>query len=429
MIVYYNIHLFSKYYFEIYILFVPLHFKIYEIMDALINVYRNRLERTDSNFVRYLMKDVYWTDRLYAIIGSRGTGKTTLMLQYIKQKLDIDKAFYMSLDDLYFSTNRLVEVVGKLWQEGVTDFFIDEVHKYPFNTWAQELKNIYDSYPELRVAFSGSSILNIYKGNADLSRRAVDYELFGLSFREFLVFEGIVNVSAVSLEDLLTRHKEIAAKITRGIKIIPLFRRYLQSGYFPYYKEGIHNYNRRLLNTVNAILETDLPAVEKIEYVSVQKLKRLLSIIAGMAPFVPNMARLGNLVDIQRSNLPKSLGLLEKSRLVGLLRESGKNLNNLSKPSKIYLDNPNLAYALGYDNPNTGNLRETFFYNQLRVVSKVTSAEKGDFTVDDQYIFEVGGSKKTFSQIADIPNSYLAVDETEIGWGNRIPLWMFGLLY
>jgi len=375
------------------------------------------------------MKDVYWTDRLYAIVGSRGTGKTTLMLQHIKQNLDPAKAFYMSLDDLYFSTNRLVDVVHRLWLEGVTHFFIDEVHKYPYNTWAQELKNIYDAYPELHVAFSGSSILNIYKGNADLSRRAVDYELFGLSFREFLAFEGVVNVPVVALEDLLARHQEVAAEVTRGIKIIPLFRRYLQNGYFPYYKEGIHSYNRRLLNTVSAILEMDLPAVEKIEYVSVQKLKRLLSVIAGMAPFTPNMAQLGNLVDIQRSNLPKSLGLLEKSRLVGLLRESGKSLNSVSKPSKIYLDNPNLAHALGYDNPNVGSLRETFFYNQLRVVGKVTSAAKGDFTVNDKYVFEVGGSNKSFSQIADIPNSYLAVDETETGWGNRIPLWTFGLLY
>ena len=398
-------------------------------MESLINTYRNRLEKTNDNFVRYLMKDVYWTDRLYAIIGSRGTGKTTLMLQYIKNQLDHNKAFYMSLDDLYFSSNRLVDVVQKLWQEGVTHFFIDEVHKYPYNTWAQELKNIYDSYPELRVAFSGSSILNIYKGNADLSRRAVNYELFGLSFREFLAFEGVVNMPAVSIEDLLEKHKEIAAGITGKIKIIPLFRRYLQNGYFPYYKEGIHNYIFRLQNTVNAILETDLPAVEKIEYVSVQKLKRLLTIIAGMTPYIPNMTKLGNLVDIQRSNLPKSLGLLEKSRLIGLLRDSEKNINSLSKPAKIYLDNPNLAYALGYENPNTGNLRETFFYNQLRVVGKVTSAAKGDFTVNDKYVFEVGGSKKTFSQIAGIPNSYLAVDEMEIGWGNCIPLWLFGLLY
>ena len=414
-------------YIELYILLLSLHFQIYGTMESLINTYKSRLEKTDNNFVRYLMKDVYWTDRLYAIIGSRGTGKTTLMLQYIKQ--NPANSFYMSLDDLYFSTNRLVDVVSKLRQEGISNFFIDEVHKYPYNSWAQELKNIYDSYPELRVAFSGSSILNIYKGNADLSRRAVDYELFGLSFREFLAFEGIINMPAVSLEDLLARHQEIAAEITQKIKIIPLFRQYLQNGYFPYYKEGIHNYSRRLQNTVSAILETDLPAVERIEYGSVQKLKRLLSIIAGMTPFTPNMAQLGNLVDIQRSNLPKSLGFLEKSRLVGLLRANTKNLSSLSKPSKIYLDNPNLAYMLGYDNPNKGNLRETFFYNQLRVVAKVTSAAKGDFTVNGKYVFEVGGSNKKFSQIADIPDSYLAVDETETGWGNRIPLWLFGFLY
>ena len=398
-------------------------------MDSLIEVYRNSLERTDEHFVRYLMKDIYWEDRLYAIIGSRGTGKTTLMLQYIKAKLDMDKAFYMSLDDLYFSNNRLIDVVKRLSQNGVTHFFIDEVHKYPFNTWAQELKNIYDAHPDLRVAFSGSSILNIYKGNADLSRRAVNYELFGLSFREFLAFEGIVDVPALSLEDLLESHREIASELVRKTKILPLFRRYLQNGYFPYYKEGLHNYNSRLHNTVNAILETDLPAVEKVEYISVQKLKRLLSVVAGMAPFTPNLSKLGNLVDIQRSNLPKSLALLEKSRLIGLLRDSGKSLNGMSKPAKIYLDNPNLAYTLGYGNTNIGNVRETFFYNQLHIVGTVTSAVNGDFTVNDQYIFEVGGSTKTFSQIADIPNSYLAVDDTEVGWGNRIPLWLFGFLY
>ena len=398
-------------------------------MESLIETYRNKVDRTDNNFVRYLMKKIYWTDRLFAIIGARGAGKTTLMLQYIKQNLNPEKAFYMSLDDLYFSNNRLIDVVYKLRQDGINNFFIDEVHKYPYNTWAQELKNIYDSYPELQVVFSGSSILNIYKGNADLSRRAINYELFGLSFREFLSFENVVDIPAVSLSDLLIRHKEIAAEVTKGIKIIPLFRQYLQSGYFPYYKEGLHSYQQRLLNTVTAVLETDLPAVENIEFISVQKLKRLLSTIAGMVPFTPNMAQLGNLVDIQRSNLPKSLNLLERARMLGLLRDSGKKLSDLSKPSKIYLDNPNLAYSLGNDNPNKGNLRETFFYNQLQVVSKVSSSDKGDFTVDGQYIFEVGGSNKTFSQIANLPDSYLAVDEIEIGWGNRIPLWLFGFLY
>jgi predicted AAA+ superfamily ATPase len=375
------------------------------------------------------MNQVHWEDRLSSIIGARGTGKTTLMLQYIKQKLDPNKAFYVSLDDLYFANNRLVDLVYKLWQEGVTYLFIDEVHKYPYDSWAQEIKNIYDSYPEIRTVFSGSSILKIYEGNADLSRRAVDYELFGLSFREFLAFEGIKKIAAVSLDDLLKSHVEIAAEITKGIKIMPLFRQYLQNGYFPYYKEGLHSYSRKLLNTINAVLETDLPAVEKIEYSSVQKLKRLLGIVAGLAPFTPNMSQLGNHVDILRTNLPKSLLLLEKARMLGLLRANGKNLSPLSKPAKIYLDNPNLAFALRNENPNTGNLRETFFYNQLRTVCHVTDAKQGDFTVDGQFIFEVGGRNKKFTQIANIPDSYLAVDETEIGFGNHIPLWMFGLLY
>lgn len=398
-------------------------------METLINTYRDRLEQTDCKLVRYLMSEINWNNRLFAIIGARGTGKTTLLLQYIKQNLEFSKAFYMSLDDLYFSTNRLVDVVRKLWQEGVTHFFIDEVHKYPYDTWAQELKNIYDSYPKAKVVFSGSSILNIYKGNADLSRRAISYELFGLSFREFLEFEGIKKISAVSLDDLLKNHVSIAAEIIKDIKILPLFRKYLQSGYFPYYKEDLQSYRLRLLNTVNAVLETDLPAVENIEFVTIQKLKRLLAVISGMTPFTPNMSQLGNQVEIQRSNLLKSLELLERSRLLGLLRDPSKNLKFLSKPAKIFLDNPNLAYSLGENNTNIGNLRETFFFNQLRVVGKVESATNGDFTVDGKYVFEVGGKNKNFTQIADLPNSYLVIDETEMGFGDKIPLWLFGILY
>ena len=398
-------------------------------MEMLVDTYRNRLEQTNMAFVRYLMPRIDWSNRLFAIVGARGTGKTTLLLQYINQNLDMTRAFYMSLDDLFFTTNRLVDIVNKLWKEGIKHFFIDEIHKYPYKTWAQELKNIYDSYPDIKVVFSGSSILNIYKGNADLSRRAIHYELFGLSFREFLEFEGIKKIPVIAFDDLLKNHVSIAAEIIRDTKILPLFRQYLQSGYFPYYKENLRSYPIRLLNTVGAVLESDLPAVENVEFVSVQKLKRLLKVIASLTPFTPNMTNLGQQVDIQRSNLPKSLLLLEHARLLSLLRNIEKNPDDLSKPSKIYLDNPNLAFALGENNPNTGNLRETFFYNQLKVTGKVNSTEKGDFMVDNKYIFEVGGKGKKFTQIADIPNSYLATDETEIGFGNKIPLWMFGFLY
>jgi predicted AAA+ superfamily ATPase len=375
------------------------------------------------------MPQIQWEERLSGIIGARGTGKTILMLQYIKQNLDPAKAFYVSLDNLYFANNRLVDLACKLRQEGVTHLFIDEVHKYPYNTWAQELKNIYDSYPEIHVVFSGSSILKIYEGNAGLDGKAIEYELFGCSFREFLAFEGVKNLPVVSLEDLLTCHVEIASDITSAIKVMPLFQSYLQHGYFPYYKEGLPNYGRKLVNTINAVLESDLPATVNIEFASVQKLKRLLGIIAGLAPFAPNMSQLGASVNILRSNLPKSLLLLERARMLGLLRAGGKNLSPLSKPAKIYLDNPNLAFALGNEDTNMDNLRKTFFYNQLRTVSTVTDAQKGDFTVNGQFIFEVGGKSKTFAQIANIPYSYLALDEIEIGLGNRIPLWMFGLLY
>jgi predicted AAA+ superfamily ATPase len=398
-------------------------------METLLITYRNRLKQTDNEFVRYLMPKINWSNRLFAIVGARGTGKTTMLLQYIKQNLDPDKAFYFSLDDLFFTTNRLVDVVHQLYQEGVTHFLVDEVHKYPYETWAQELKNIYDSYPDIKVVFSGSSILNIYKGNADLSRRTVHYELFGLSFREFLEFEGILKVSPVPLEELLKNHISISNEIVHKIKILPLFRQYLKTGYFPYYKEDLSSYQMRLLNTVNAVLETDLPAVEKIEFVTVQKLKRLLTVIATMTPFIPNMANLGRQVEMQRTNLPKSLLLLERARLLALLRAVEKSPDDLCKPSKIFLDNPNLAYALGENNPNEGNLRETFFFNQLNAVSKVCAAPKGDFTVNKKNVFEVGGKGKKFTQILGIPNSYIAADDIEMGFGNKIPLWLFGFLY
>jgi predicted AAA+ superfamily ATPase len=398
-------------------------------METLLFTYRNRLKQTDNDFVRYLMHNINWGNRLFAVVGARGTGKTTMLLQYIKQNLNSDGAFYMSLDDLFFSTNRLVDVVYQLHQQGVTHFFVDEVHKYPYETWAQELKNIYDSYPDVKVVFSGSSILNIYKGNADLSRRAIHYELFGLSFREFLEFEGIIKIPPVSLEELLKHHTSIANEIVHKIKILPLFRQYLRTGYFPYYKEDLTSYQIRLLNTVNAVLESDLPAVEKIEFVTVQKLKRMLTVIATMTPFMPNMASLGRQVEMQRTNLPKSLLLLERARLLELLRTIEKSPDDLSKPSKIFLGNPNLAFALGENNPNEGNLRETFFFNQLNAVSKVCAATKGDFTVNEKFIFEIGGKSKTYQQIKNIENSFIAADDIEMGFGNKIPLWLFGFLY
>jgi predicted AAA+ superfamily ATPase len=377
------------------------------------------------------MKDIFWNDRLFAIVGARGAGKTTMMLQYIKLHLDVKKALYVSLDDLFFSNNRLVDVAAQLSLQGITHLFVDEIHKYPYETWAQELKNIYDTYPDMHIVFSGSSMLEIYKGNADLSRRAVQYELRGLSFREFLEFENVIKLKPISLEDLLKNHIAIASDIVKRInpeKIILLFARYLKTGFYPYYKENPENYALRVANVINTVLEGDLPSIEKIEFMTTLKIKRLLGIIATLAPFTPNISELSKNINTTRTHLLKGIDYLERARILGLLRAKN-SMGNMSKPEKIYFDNTNIAYALGGAEANIGNVRETFFFNQLRALGEVTSSNKGDFIVQGKYTFEVGGAKKSFKQIADIPDSYLALDNVETGYGNRIPLWMFGLLY
>ncbi|MDR1739793.1 MAG: AAA family ATPase [Bacteroidales bacterium] len=398
-------------------------------METLQKNYNKKLKETDLNFQRYMLDKIPWNNRLLAIVGARGTGKTTLMLQHIKKHLDPEKSFYFTLDHLYFSTHRLLDTVDALYNEGITNIFIDEVHKYPYKTWAQEIKNVYDSYSDIKLVFSGSSILNIYKGNADLSRRALSYELFGMSFREFLIYENKLNIKPVTLNEILLNHKKIANNITSKIKILPLFKQYLKTGFYPYYKEDLQGYHQRLLNTVNLVIESDLPAVDNIEYVSIIKLKRLLSIISEKVPFSPNITELSNAVNIQRTNFPKSLLQLERARMIALLRGTDKNISSLTKPDKIYLDNSNLAYALGDNSANIGNIRETFFYNQLNHSHKVASSQYGDFTVDKKFVFEVGGKNKDYSQIKNVKNSYIAADEIEIGWKNKIPLWLFGFLY
>jgi predicted AAA+ superfamily ATPase len=400
-------------------------------METLFTKYYLKLNSTKAKPIRYLMKDIYWNDRLFAIVGARGTGKTTLMLQHIKLHLDSKKALYVSLDDLFFANNRLVDIVEQLSLQGINYLFVDEIHKYPYENWAQELKNIYDFYPDMHVVFSGSSILEIHKGKADLSRRAVQYELKGLSFREFLEFENVIKIKPVSISELLKDHIKLASGIVNRIrpeKITLLFNRYLKTGFYPYYKENPENYTQRVATVINTVLEGDLPAVEKIEFLTTLKIKKLLGVIANLAPFTPNISELSNIVGTTRVNLLKSINYLERARILGLLRLKN-SLGNMSKPEKIYLDNSNISYALGGENANIGTVRETFFYNQLRAIGDVHLSNQGDFVVQGKYVFEVGGAKKTFKQIADIPDSYLAVDNVEIGNGNRIPLWMFGLLY
>jgi predicted AAA+ superfamily ATPase len=383
----------------------------------------------ETEFVRfrYLYENIRWTNRLIGILGARGTGKTTLLLQHIRQNFpQRDKALYVSLDNIRFSKNSLSELAEHFYSYGGTHLFIDEVHRY--KNWAVEIKNIYDNFPRLHIVFTGSSLLEVYRSQADLSRRAVCYNLQGLSFREFLLFENKLDIPAVTFDDIITNHQNIAGNICSTLKILPEFQNYLSYGYYPFYREGTEDFSYRLQNVINLILDNDLPAVENIEYVTVQKIKKLLLIIASMAPYSPNITRLSEDIESNRNATLKYLIYLQKAALLRLLPPLHTTMGAMSKPEKVFLDNSNLLYTLAPD-ANTGNIRETFFASQLSVGHKLTSLEKGDFLVDGKYIFEVGGKSKTYEQIRNIENSFIAADDLEIGYGNKIPLWMFGLLY
>jgi len=398
-------------------------------MENLFDSFYQHLSRTDSTFVRYLYSKIRWKNRLIAITGARGTGKTTMLLQYIKNNFGNEPkdVMYVSLDNIWFTGNRLFDLASNFQKMGGKFLFIDEVHKY--DNWSQEIKNIYDSFSDLQVVFTGSSMLEIFKGNADLSRRAIHYTLNGLSFREFILFEKNIDFSAITLEDLLNNHLPLASEVNKKIKPLPLFQQYLKQGYYPYYKEDNEIYLERLLNTVNVVLETDLPSVESIEVHTIKKIKQLLFILAQRVPFSPNIKELASTLEVSRKSLLNYLIFLEKAHLLSLLQQNVHGLGILTKPKKIYLSNTNLAYALEENNPNIGNLRETFFLNQLKTIGEVTSAKKADFIVNNKYVFEIGGQSKGHEQIVGLENGFLALDNLEYGFNNRIPLWLFGFLY
>lgn len=398
-------------------------------MKSLNESFYQQLKLCNSNFIRYLYRDIDWSNRLIAITGSRGVGKSTLLLQHIRKTFGNSprNVLYASLDHIFFSAHSLYELGADFVRQGGEYLFLDEVHKY--SNWSQEIKNLYDSYPKLNIVFTGSSMLEVYRGNADLSRRAVHYLLHGLSFREYLVMEGHPEIPAISLEQLLSDHLTIAQQVNEQIKPIPLFREYLKLGYYPYYKENKKSYPDKLLNTVNTVLEMDLPSVERIELSSIQKIKKLLYILSGLVPFTPNITELSGKIEASRNSLLNYLSILDKAHIINTLSQQTWGLNSLAKPEKIYLNNTNLLYSLCSKQPNMGNIRETFFFNQLRAVAKVTPAKETDFTVDNQYKFEVGGRNKGHEQVVGLDDAFLALDDMEYGFGNKIPLWLFGFLY
>ncbi len=383
---------------------------------------------TNLDFKRYLYPKIDWRNRFVCLKGAKGTGKTTILKQSMKERFGLsENAFYLSFDHLWFTNHSALELVDTLHKNGVTHLFVDEVHH--LEHWETVLKNVYDFYPDLHVAYSGSSILRMDNREGDLSRRQLCYGLKGLSFREFLAFEGVKDVAPVSLSDLLVRHREIAAEVTRGLKIVALFAKYNDHGYYPFYKESPSGYGQRIVECVNKVLESDLPIVEDVTPATIRKTKRMLAVLAESSPQEPNMRALYRELETDRNQGLKMLDVLERAELVSLLKTEKDKLKSMSSPEKIYCDNVNLMRSL-VPRADVGTLRETFFVNQLRAAGHtVSSPSKGDFLVDGEWLFEVGGKGKSFDQIKDVPKSYVAYDDVEIGFGNKIPLWLFGFLY
>ena len=375
-----------------------------------------------------LIDKINWNRRLIGIKGARGTGKTTMLLQYIKENIGIiDEVLYVSLDNIYFSEYKLVDLADSFAKTGGKYLFLDEVHKYP--NWSREIKNIYDDYPELKIVFTGSSILELDKSEADLSRRAVIYQLPVLSLREYISIKYDIKMNVYSLSEIIKNHKSIAGKINKQIKPVKEFNNYNLNGAYPFFMEAESEYSSHIERIINLILETDLPAFSSIDYSSVINLKKLLSVISESVPFQPNISKLSIKTGVTRDTLIKYLSYLEKAHLISLLRSNTKGISKMAKPEKIFLNNSNLLYALQPKIANIDTIRETFFNSQLSVLHKVQLPKNTDFIIDDKYYFEVGGKNKTQKQIIDTPNSFIVSDNIEYGFKNKIPLWLFGFLY
>ena len=389
-------------------------------MDNLVKIYKKLLRETDTSFFRYLYDEIDWSNRIVGIRGPRGVGKTSLMLQHIKKDLNPADVLYVNADDLYFGNHRLIDLAEKLTQRGVRYLFIDEIHKY--KDWSKELKLMYDYYSELKVVFSGSSVLDLNKGASDLSRRAVFYHLYGLSFREYLrLFQGIT-MPVFSLDEIVGgAPEEIELKTP-----LLYFDDYLKRGYYPFAKDS--SFDEKLRQIINLTLENDIPVFADMSASMGRKFKSLLSIIAKSVPFKPNMSKLAELIGAGRNQMPDYLRYIEDAGMIAQLTDGTGGIRSLGKVEKVYLDNPNLVYALADGEINVGNLRETFFLNQMRVRNWVVSSSISDFQIGRR-TFEIGGRSKGKKQIENAAEGYVVKDDVEYSSGNVLPLWWFGLNY
>lgn len=398
-------------------------------MEKLTELFRKKMTGPLPAFERELERKINWNARLISVRGSRGTGKTTLFLQHIKKTFsnNLNKVLYVNLDNIYFSNNTLVELAEKFASRGGTHLFIDEVHKY--ENWSKEIKNLYDDFPELHIAFTGSSLLEILNGRADLSRRTLVYELTGLSFREYLSLIKAHDFPIFTLEEILKNNDQISAEIASKIKPFEFFDDYLSFGYYPYFLEGKDDYFNRLNETLNMILEVELPMLRGLEIAYIPRIKKLLAVIGESAPFIPNITQLAAKIGISRQTLLIYLKYLEDAKLINQLYKKSRGLSVLEKPEKILMENTNLIELFNGENVNTGSRRETFVLNQLLHSHKVDFSEESDFFVDSKYTFEVGGKNKKRKQIQEIKDSYIIADDIEFGTDRRIPIWLLGFMY
>lgn len=389
-------------------------------MENLIRTFHYYLDNTDLGYVRYIHDQIEWESRLVAILGSRGVGKTTLILQHIKQYDDIDKVLYVTADDLYFSSHRIYDLALEFSRNGGRKLYIDEIHKY--NNWSQEIKNIYDQMPRLQVVYTGSSILDLEKGGADLSRRKLEYYLGGLSFREYLNIKNGWNLPVYTFEDVLNN------KVRFPEKELPLklFKEYLREGYYPFCNEK--GYFIRLNSIITQTLENDIPDFAGMNISTARKLRTLLSIIADSVPFKPNFTNIAKALDVSRNSISDFLVYLEKAGIIGQLRSDASGVKLLGKVEKVYLNNTNLAYALSRITPDIGNIRETFFFSIMKITKDVVMSSVSDFNIDG-YTFEVGGKNKKKKQIVGLDKAYVVKDDIEYGYANVLPLWTFGMTY
>lgn len=389
-------------------------------MDRLFEYSNKLISQVDTSFVRYMYEQINWQNRLVGLVGPRGVGKTTMILQYIKKNLDLNQTLYVTAEDFYFAQNRLIDLAEYFVKSGGKYLFIDEIHKYP--DWSKELKLIYDYHKDLKIFFTGSSVLDIKKGSSDLSRRAVVYHMQGLSFREYLELFHQLSVPKYSLSEIINHQIEVP-ELPHPL---PLFSKYLKQGYYPFALED--DFQLRLHQIINQTLENDIPFYAGMNVATGKKLKQLLAIISQSVPFKPNMSKIAETMSVSRNNMSDYLFYIEEAGMIDQLRNATGGIRGLGKVDKVYLDNTNLIYNLANEHQNKGNIRETFFLNQLRVNHRVVSSSFVDFKIDE-IEFEIGGKNKNAKQLQALENGFLVKDDIEIGYLNTIPMWHFGLMY